>query len=294
MSEEGVSTEAEEQAQRLLRGLCSHIVCLTGTAVQLDGAGRRTGSEIFFNISGFVVSLFGRWLWVTAGHALRDLDDRINRGEIEIVRASLADYFVQGEGVGLGIPFNYYDCQKCTIDDDTLGLDIGLVPLRPYHQQLLEANKIVPLPQDGWGPHKNFQCDTYGILGFPEEVFSRQRRVSVTGATIIGGVRPALMMGNATDAVPRNGVVPKTPWLAIELKDRTTIRSIVGMSGGPIFAFKDRPGKPPLYMAVAVQSFWDKDRRIAFGTRLDAVMEMIDRQMQSAIAERAGDEKGRT
>jgi hypothetical protein len=61
------------------------------------------------------------------------------------------------------------------------------------------------------------------------------------------------------------------------------------MSGGPILGFMNAPDGKLLYTIAAVQSWWDKDRRIAFGTRLPPVMSIVERIMNSQIAERMHD-----
>src|SRR5262249_29266126 len=103
-----------------------------------------------------------------------------------------------------------------------------------------------------------------------------------------GGVRPVLMFANLSNAVPLHRPQPEHPWLAVELRDKGEIKSIEGMSGGPILGFQRREGNPPLSTTVASQSWWDKERRIAFGTRLPVVMEMIDGEIQALCAERMG------
>lgn len=276
----------EEQANIFVKGLCSHIVCLTGTAFPLDENGRRCGSEIFFNFSGFVVSMYEGWMLVTAGHVLKQLDGQLLRREIELVHFRLADYFGLDVQSGVPIPFGYADCQKYAIDDEERGLDIGIIFLPPLYRRLLEANKIRAISQENWDWQQSLEWDLFGVLGFPEELFDRHKHISVSGSTVIGGVRPVLMFATVSDATPLNRPVPECPWLAVELRDKSEIKSIVGMSGGPIFGFKLRPGKPPLYTPIAVQSFWDRERRIAFGTRLHVVMGMLDQQLQALYAER--------
>src|SRR5205823_3597561 len=152
----------------------------------------RTENKVFFNFSGFVVSLHGMWIWVTAGHVLQRLDRQIDSGELEILHSNLADYFGQGHDVGVGIPFNYREARRWTVDDDARGLDIAIVPLSEHYERLLTANGIVPLPQHYWDFHDSIEYDAYGILGFPEEMHSHERSVDVTGATIFGGVRAVL------------------------------------------------------------------------------------------------------
>jgi hypothetical protein len=287
-----LSNDEEQVRQRFLRGLCKHVVCLNGVAAPLDQHGKRTDKKIFYSFSGFVVSLRGLWLWITAGHVLQQLDAQIARGEVELLHCNLADYYGHEHDVGTGIPFNYLETLKSTVDNATLGQDIAIVPLRLHYRRLLEMSGIVPLPQDGWDLCEPFECDAYGILGFPEELHSHERKIHVTGGTIYGGVRPVLLTGKASDAKPRSRPEPEHPWLAIALSNEPTVKSIVGMSGGPIFGFKFRPNQSPLYGVLAVQSFWDKERRIAFGTRLDVVMSMFEKEIDTVLARREAEEVG--
>jgi hypothetical protein len=277
-----LSPEIQQQRQLFLRGVCRHLVCLTGTVVELKNAVRK---KDFFNISGFVVSLYGDWIFVTAGHALKRLDERVERGELAIVECSLADYFGLDVETGLGIPFNYGDATKRYVDDDTLGLDFGLIFLHSHYRRLMEKN-VRAIPYENWELRQQLEFDHYGVLGFPEELFDRRRRVSVCGETIVGGVRPVLMMGQQTDYLPDYKPTPEYTWLGVKLKDKTEIISIVGMSGGPILGFKDQPNKAPLYTIVGVQSWWDKEHRIAYGSSLPVIISPFEQLARALLTER--------
>src|SRR5205807_1404919 len=103
--------------------------------------------------------------------------------------------------------------------------------------------------------------------------------------------RPVLMMGQKTDYLPEYKPVPKFPWIGVELKDKTEIKSIVGMSGGPILGFKSQTGRPPLYTIVGVQGWWDKQRRIAYGSSLTVVVKPFEQLIRGALMERATEEQ---
>jgi hypothetical protein len=278
----------EEQARALIRLLCSHVVCLTGEAVPLDGRGAPCGPRRFFNYSGFVVSLYNRWLWVTAGHIIKDLNRQVRRGELGIVHSCFADYYGAAADASFPIPFDYGDEVRFWKDDDALGLDFGVIPIRPHYRRLMEKNGIQALEQDSWEELRSLKFDSYALLGFPQELFDERRRPSGTGGTIIGGVRPVLMFAKESDALPRTKPVPTHPWLALELRDKKEVKNLNGMSGGPIFGFRHREGKPPHYTAVGIQSWCAEQRRIAFGTRLPVVMEMIDQEITALREERTG------
>jgi hypothetical protein len=240
--------------------------------------------KTFFNVSGFVISLYDGWILVTAGHAIQPLHERVERGELRIVECSLADYFALDVGSALGIPFNFNDATKRYLDDDALGLDFCLIFLGRHYRRLLEKN-VRAIPQENWERREQLQFDRYGVLGFPVELWDGQRRVNVNGATVAGGVRPVLMMGQKTDFLPDYKPTPKFPWIGVELKDKTEIKSVVGMSGGPILGFKDQPGKAPLYTIVGVQSWWDKERRIAYGSSLPAIISPFEQLARAVLLE---------
>jgi hypothetical protein len=98
-------------------------------------------------------------------------------------------------------------------------------------------------------------------------------------------MRPVLMMGRKTDFLPANKATPTHPWVAVALKDKGEIKEMDGMSGGPIFGFIRRPGLPTPYTIVGVQSWWNKDRRIAFGSSLPVIMGRLEWALQ-AVAQR--------
>src|SRR5262249_10184721 len=152
-----------------------------------------------------------------------------------------------------------------------------------HYQRLLESNKVHAIPLDTCHLGEAFDFDRYGILGFPEELFDRRRQIDAAGFTVIGGVRPVLLMGKRVEAVPREKPMPTTPWFAVELADKGDLNSMVGMSGGPILGFLHRPGQPDLYTIVAVQGWWDKERGIAFGTSLTRVLNALNTIREQAI-----------
>ena len=95
-------------------------------------------------------------------------------------------------------------------DDDCEGFDFGMIVIPPFYRTLLETNKVVPFVMDEWGSTLTMRFDSYGVLGLPEEKMEHQRRIDVTGATIIGGVRATIIFGDKINAQPiEKPVIPK-------------------------------------------------------------------------------------
>jgi hypothetical protein len=288
MATNEIDPTAPEQV--FLRGLCNHVVSIAGLAVLIDpGTRRQIGAGRFFSISGFVASLYDRWFLITAGHVLNEMDDDIRSGRVRITNCHLADHFGNKVACDAPIPFDYVGSKRKAIEQFDMGLDIGFVSLSDHDRRLLEANGIVALPQDGWAhEEEEIDFDNFGVLGLPDELFSREQRIDVTGARIIGGVRVSLMMGNECDEKHPRFPNPAVPWLALAMRDKTEIKSMVGMSGGPVFGFKNRHGKPPLYAVVAVQSSWDSEKRVAFSTLLWPIIGLIDTEIRAFVASKEG------
>jgi hypothetical protein len=54
------------------------------------------------------------------------------------------------------------------------------------------------------------------------------------------------------------------------------------MSGGPIFGFK-KTEEGLKYWIVAIQSWWDKKRRITFGCRVPTFARLLANEFEKAI-----------
>jgi hypothetical protein len=287
MSGHPVADSPEEIARRaelLVRSLSRHFVSLQGT--YLIPAGQPNAGEHFFSHSGFVVAIRKAWLLVTAGHILKKLDQALALGQPSF-RCHLADYFGPSAKNDISIPFDYASTRRTSVDDDNLGLDFGLILLTPHYIKLLKDNGVEPVPESHWAFRDGMQFELYGILGLPEELFDHTKRVSVTGHRIIGGVRPVLMFATGTDAVPREKpAAPRYPWFAAQLKDKDQIKKAEGMSGGPIFGFEPAPDGRLMYRVLAVQGWWDKERRIVFGSRLCVFMGLLEAHVRACITER--------
>jgi hypothetical protein len=290
MSRQLTGEELEAQAQRFLNGLSGHLVSLAGTAVPLDSQGRDAGKETFFSFSGFVISFMGHWLYITAGHVLEGLDGQIRHGQIRLVHCHFLDAFGQGLESVTGAPFDLPGAKKVYLDNDQNAFDVAVLAISPMYKKLMEKHSVKPFVMDGWDQPLGVNLTDFAILGLPDEKMERTRRVSVTGATVIGGVRVVAMFADLSDAKPSIPPATGYHWLALKLRDQANIKSIEGMSGGPVIGFHNRPGQAPLYAPVGIQSKWDKSKRIAFATPIASLMAIVDRDFRAVMAQRQNDQ----
>jgi hypothetical protein len=276
----------DELLEAFLKRISPHIVALTGQAVPVDASGNPKGRKQFFSHSGFVIRYSGLWVYVTAGHVLRQLDEQIRDKKIKLLHSHLGDYFATDLDVGFAAPFDYPNAMKLYIDDDKLGVDVGFMLISPLYQASMIDRKVQPFVMDGWESVMPRNFKRYVLVGLPEEKFDRSTRIGVKGESIIGAVRLALMMAWESDAVPKQKPQPENPWLAIQLGDDGRVNNIVGMSGGPILGILI---EEDCYTVAGVQSWWDPERRVCFGTPISVVMELLMGLVQEAINPDNGD-----
>jgi hypothetical protein len=136
--------------RQMLAYFCDHFVVLGGSCIALDDQGKDTGEEQFFAFSGFVLSVRGEWCLVTAGHAIKDLEDLLRNRRIRPTNCCLADYFGSNPRSFESIPFDYEGAGKLFSDDEQAGLDFALIALRPLDRWNLEANGIRAISEADW------------------------------------------------------------------------------------------------------------------------------------------------
>jgi hypothetical protein len=281
MADQVITPEMQRNAQLLLSDICSSFVSLSGVAVPLDHDGKDSGRDQSFFFSGFMVSYLGRWFYLTAGHALDDFNTLLIERRIRLRQCSFMDYFGKEAKHTNSPPVDLVSLPKAIVDDYGEGLDFAVVGLPQLYGRMMEQNGVRPFAMDGWRQGKALIFSDYGVLGLPDEKMDKKWRIGAKGETIIGGVQVVLMLGKRVEASPASNMPhPRVPWLAIELRDQGEIKSMVGMSGGPIIGIIQEPGRNTRYTAIGIQAWWDKERKIAFGTPIERVLELFDAEAQ--------------
>ncbi len=269
-------TESEMQPsdqQGFLRFMGSHLVALTGRYRSLndDGSVHSEGNFVF---SGFALFLHDQAYWVTAGHCLKEsLDKPIAAGRLEVIYAGFMDCFGTDAVHPEMNPFEYEPGCGMYVYDKHIGLDFGLIPLSDLYRQGFEKNGVKFVTRENWLHQPHLTFDGYMMYGFPEhEVIEGQGDVDAL-------VRPVLIAVEEIDARKIAGVA-KT-WFVGRLPPEANIKSIKGMSGGPIFGFRRTKAGQWVYHVVALQSWWKPDSRIIFGCPLFDFAERLHQLIDS-------------
>jgi hypothetical protein len=269
--------EFQETQRRFVEYLCRHLVCLVIRYVGLGPDGEDVGPVRSAFYPCFVAEFRGEWLLLTAGHNLEENTDQpVAQGRMRIVYSGLADYFGPDARVRQPTTFDYENTPRFYVDDGDLGLDVGVLHLRPYLRDHLMANGVAPITAENWLFQHRVECDLWAVLGFPA--------LLVQEGADAAAVEAVLMPVRRLDALPEGVPAPVHDWFVGEVGDTTDIRLILGMSGGPVFGFRQGPGGEWRYWIVAMQSRMRRPERIVLGCPVPTFMALFERGYEAFVA----------
>jgi hypothetical protein len=217
-------------------------------------------------VTAFVLSVKEKWFLVTAGHCLQDVDKYKKEG-FSIRKCYLMDSM--GVGATHFEPIIFaYDLAKPQYVPDSREMDYGIIPLSSYYQGLLSANNIAPLNEEVWRKQSK-QSEVFALIGVPDEFIQRDKD-TVGIITVL----------NWIDECEKPDHFPDTelPLFYGKVKLHSNQRSVVGMSGGPIFAFEQVNGQYR-YWLKALQSRWREQPEIVIGCPTTFLGNVIDKMV---------------
>lgn len=160
----------------------------------------------------------------------------------------LADAFGSASVSERHVPFNFTSARRTFVYDEALGLDFGAVELHQHQVRLLKKNGVRILTELNWAQQDDVTFDGYALLGLPDEFSSKvlpsDGRVEVS---------PTMITIRELEQPPPGFSRPYRRLVA-RIIDPITLRSVVGMSGGPIIGF--HIGEAVRYWIVGLQSTW--------------------------------------
>ena len=99
--------------------------------------------------TAFVLSAQDEWFLVTAGHVALDIKSHLENPKYCLEKVFLYDYGGFGAVHYEPIPFELTSDNLIVFGDETT-LDYSVIHLRPHYKNLLIANSIEPLNEEGW------------------------------------------------------------------------------------------------------------------------------------------------
>lgn len=252
---------ASDASNAFLDQFCKHTVCLHWLDVAREG-----GDAQNCYVSAFLLSVRNEWFLVTAGHVLRAIDERLEAGR-RIVRSNLMD----GTASGFAFPpitFILGRTEQWYVYDEDQGIDYALVPLREFFVRQLMAAGVTAVDESSVGS-LDVDAGEYYLLGFPQEaVRTTSNRVGDT-IHVTTDLGTPLLPIERIKAPPPHMARSWPRFYANVPRCGTSNRrakgvpdSIVGMSGGPIFALRRTSSTSAQYWLIAVQSCWDPEARV--------------------------------
>jgi hypothetical protein len=262
--------------KQFLMQLGQHLVALCGSYVKLNENGEPSGPPAFYSYTGTVLEINGKWCIATAGHCLKHLESAIDHPKVRVEAQVLADYFGPNSTNQNPLPFKPLEQESLYVDDD--GLDFGLVYINELWKKNLARNGIVPFSSKQWNFPDDLKFESYAIVGFPDEFTGGS--ASQNDRSMVGHLMPSYIpLCRHPDDTSET-----YQQFRAEIVDRGDQKSIVGMSGGPIFGFFREDGEVK-YLLVALQSWWDKKRTV-FGCLTKKMMEFVELKIRERLAER--------
>lgn len=268
------------RSEDLVQTLGSHFVSLS-----FRQKGLRQNGNVTLNhrgsISGFILSRSDKWFLVTAGHCLDSFDlaekdgDTFDQWQINGTYGNEAmDHLL--------VPFHIEEGQRHKIFEPDMRIDHGFIPLSEFYVKQLKANGVKALSEsyyDAERPSPEIREDfiNYVLLGIPDEYFKIERSimkgafVAITLGELDGHQdKPHIFIGKLYDFVNTR-----------EEDEIPDMKSIVGMSGGPIFCCWYDENLNFSYKIVAIQSKWFKDELVIWGCRISELLPKIDAYLET-------------
>jgi hypothetical protein len=263
----------------LMRIFGKRMACMVISAVQLSGEHAGKQNTSFY--PGFVISVRGQWLFVTAGHNIREVDDALQEGQIRLVTARFLDCFSPDapyrDSATASFPFDYCASKRAGIFfdfDDSVdqldGRDFGFVKISDSMRQLLESNGIRALEEHMWLPPVGTVLEEHILVGIPKQLIDVEKGKS----EIVYRPENVCIPLKPPSSSPSDLDQAKHQRLVLELPDDMPIAKVAGMSGGPIFAIGDGPEGRGRVWVVGIQS--KQKGRLLFAFPFEQVVRYID------------------
>ena len=209
--------------------------------------------------TAFVLSAQDEWFLVTAGHVALDIKSYLENPKYCLEKVLLYDYGGSGAVHYEPIPFELISDNIIILGDETT-LDYSVIHLRPHYKNLLIANNIEPLNEEVWLKQPQ-NPDFFWMIGVPRQMVSVEWNNDANSA--INQINIVTTLIQVKHAIQRPvGLAKRSSarWYGYA-KLVPPIDDISGMSGAPIFAFKQSDSGELRYWLIGIQSSWNRGNK---------------------------------
>lgn len=271
-----------ENNARLLSGdLCKHVLFLRiiYNIGEKEHVVFLTGSPLLYK---------GKYLWLTAGHVVKKVQEMVCNDSYKIRNMSWFDNYENEDAGAIPIGdtkrlFNFF------IDNKAKG-DTGIVKFDELTIQNLKANKnLWWLSENMWENIDKVQPDGYYLVGTPYEM--TKTRIKRAGNTFKGKSDIYIICVPIERIESDIRKEPKEFWdypgfifgkiIPVHKQNGEQLQSIEGMSGGLIFSveienIKESGTSGIRYRLFGIQSSWLPESRIIRATPIEKVVDYLE------------------
>jgi hypothetical protein len=255
--------------------LCQHVVSFVGTYALCEPSEREHFETVgvpphagrqLLSFTGTPVQLLDTLYIVTAGHIFSKHVPIIESQRAFLTGGSLADCFGPTKTQNKSFPFNLFESVEHWVYEPSLGLDYAMIRLSENDAELVRSNAIVPYaPSDELYKFAH-DSDKLLLLGFPEEnaELTDWSPGGMSHIRVVPSVVPVKRLKHKPTEL--------YPWICGEIIHMGNLNSIVGISGGPLFATKedDTGGH---YTVAGIQSSWNSRSRTIQAMGIDCIVD---------------------
>jgi hypothetical protein len=276
----GAIQQMSDLTSRFAQTVGQHFVTLSCIQQPLD----KPAKTLVF--SGFISDVRGEWLYVTAGHILRDIRIAIGAGST-FTAWRFSDEAAGNRFNGLAVPYDFDLESWGVLVDEELGLDYATVHIGGLYRRQLEAGGVKGIGKSAWSNHTE-DHDHWALVGTPSESVRYDGETKITARVVVAPLvkaSPPELAGNKAQnqfyAAPIDGADE-------HFKDAD------GFSGGPVFGLKWVSNKWR-YGVIGVQSAWYPTTKTmaicpfsSFGLALEDVVQEVQALVQTNEAKPTG------
>lgn len=267
-----------------LKFFCRHLIGIGWYEGYVNAHGEFTKKPTFYGASGFLLQFYedlpDSLCLITAGHVFTDYQERKTKENYKAKDCNLFDQWGPNSTCTKPIPFNIFESDVLSVCDEANGRDFALVPL-PYLLRQLFSQTTTPFTRSDWIYQHRVDFDWYAMLGLPNEE-AKQITGKQKNRKVITTFQNPILLCLEPCPLPEDIPSAANPQFIGRIRNQP-LESIQGMSGGPIFGFKNNPDGQPKYWPVAIQSRWLRQRRIVIGTLISSVALEIEQKIEMIL-----------
>jgi hypothetical protein len=238
---------------------------------------------LHIGFSGFLLYYQNRYMWVTAGHVIKEIDALFENRDYDVKCTAWIDNKNENYGSEHNvIHFDYLQTRRFPINNNEM--DLGVIRLDGlYLQNILRNDSNKWLTEEVWRNNNLSNPEGFFLVGYPDETKVCENVKKSDGNYSISNI---CCITNPVERIARKDSEENEFWnypgwfygkvLPITKDDGSKLNDIKGMSGGPILGIETTPDGKIIYRLFGIQSCWRPASKILRATPIENVIKLID------------------